>query len=93
MNLVEASVTEASISEASATAQAAEAEEDELQLPSWGTFDFGGGFREVLILKAIEEYLEYHHLRGPLAAFREDVEKARLKHSPSRATVEAAGFG
>lgn len=66
-----------------------EAELDEgPPLPSWGTFDYGGGLREVSILKAIEEYLAYHHLIGPLQSFRRDVETAGLKQKPSRATLE-----
>lgn len=83
----EASATEASANEALIEATTAD-EDEELPLPSWGTFDYGAGFREVLLLKAIEEYLAYHHLGEPLAAFRKDVEKAGLKHKPSRATLE-----
>lgn len=60
-------------------------EVQEQPLPSWGTFDYGAGLREVAIIKAIEEYFAYHHLDGPLAAFQRDVERVGLKHAPSRA--------
>jgi len=90
MASADVSTTEGSATEAPAAADTpAEEVEAEPPLPSWGTFDYGAGFREVLILKAIEEYLAYHHLSEPLAAFRQDVEKAGLKHTPSRATLEA----
>lgn len=59
--------------------------EEEEPLPSWGTFDYGAGLREVSVVKAIEEYLVYHHLDTPLKSFQEDVEQAGLKTAPSKA--------
>merc|ERR1712176_836175 len=65
-------------------------EDDEAPLPSWETFDYGGGFREVAIVKCIEEYLGYHYLGKSLAAFNRDVERVGLKHTPGRACLVAA---
>mmetsp|Transcript_85867 Transcript_85867/g.277262 ORF Transcript_85867/g.277262 Transcript_85867/m.277262 type:complete len:682 (+) Transcript_85867:52-2097(+) len=62
------------------------AEDEELPLPSCGTFDYGGGLREVAIVSAIEEYFSYHHLQRPLEAFRRDVDRTGLRQTPSRAS-------
>lgn len=70
-------------------AVAAQETADELPLPSWGTFDYGGGLKEVVVSKAIEEYLAYHHLFEPLEVFRQDVERVGLKRAPSKATSSA----
>jgi len=69
---------------------AATATLDESPLPSWGTFDYGGGYREVGIVKAIEEYLIYHNLQEQLEAFQRDVERVGLKHTPSCASSGVA---
>mmetsp|Transcript_50424 Transcript_50424/g.117690 ORF Transcript_50424/g.117690 Transcript_50424/m.117690 type:complete len:678 (-) Transcript_50424:47-2080(-) len=70
-----------------ATATASpEASAEERPLPSFGTLDYGGGFKEVAVIRAIEEYLIYHKLDEPLEAFRRDVARAGLRAAPSSAS-------
>eukprot|EP00930_Biecheleria_cincta_P072832 TRINITY_DN60176_c0_g1_i1.p1 TRINITY_DN60176_c0_g1~~TRINITY_DN60176_c0_g1_i1.p1 ORF type:complete len:658 (+),score=147.18 TRINITY_DN60176_c0_g1_i1:126-2099(+) len=59
----------------------------EAPLPSCGALDYGGGMREVSIVGAIEEYLAYHHLKEPLRAFQNEVERQNLLFEPSRASL------
>eukprot|EP00928_Gymnodinium_smaydae_P046825 TRINITY_DN3120_c0_g4_i1.p1 TRINITY_DN3120_c0_g4~~TRINITY_DN3120_c0_g4_i1.p1 ORF type:complete len:693 (-),score=158.71 TRINITY_DN3120_c0_g4_i1:23-2056(-) len=69
----------------------AETEEaDGPPLPSWGTFDYGAGLREVATLKAIEEFLAYSQLREAQDAFHADIDRVGLKHTPSGASSTAA---
>jgi len=67
-------------------ATAVETPLDERPLPSFGTLDYGGGFKEVAVIRAIEEYLIYHKLDAPLEAFRRDVQRAGLRAAPSSAS-------
>ena len=69
--------------EAPAEAPAEAAEAAEAPLPWCTVLDHGAGLREVTIIKAIEEYLAYHRLQEPLAAFQREIERVGLLRSPN----------
>ena len=62
----------------------------EAPLPCCSALDHGAGLREVSIVKAIEEYLAYHHLTEPLAAFRREVASTGLLRNPSTVWLQVA---
>mmetsp|Transcript_4989 Transcript_4989/g.11441 ORF Transcript_4989/g.11441 Transcript_4989/m.11441 type:complete len:665 (+) Transcript_4989:74-2068(+) len=63
---------------------------EEVPLPCHSVFDHGAGLREVSIIKAIEEYLAYHHLAEPLTAFQREVASSGLLRNPSSVWLQVA---